>query len=88
MPRRLRCPGTTARNFHHHLNDRIVEVDDTPVLTFRKSGLSRVALARRFDVDDQVIRRMLNPRHGTATTRIHNVLPVLGCELVVESRAI
>ena len=56
------------------------------VLAFRKSGLSRVALARRFGVDDKVIRRMLDPRHGTATTRIHKALRVLGRELVVESR--
>ncbi|MDE0144769.1 MAG: hypothetical protein OXI53_05770 [Nitrospira sp.] len=57
------------------------------VLAFRKSGLSRVALARRFGVDDKVIRRMLDPRHGTATTRIYKALRVLGRELVVESRA-
>ena len=57
------------------------------VLAFRKSGLSRVALARRFGVDDKVIRRMLDPRHGTASTRIHKALRVLGRELVVESRA-
>lgn len=57
------------------------------VLAFRKSGLSRVALARRFGVDDKVIRRMLDPRHGTATTRIHKALRALGRELVVESRS-
>ena len=57
------------------------------VLAFRKSGLSRVALAQRFGVDDKVIRRMLDPRHGTTTTRIHKALRVLGRELIVESRA-
>lgn len=57
------------------------------VLAFRKSGLSRVVLARRFGVDDKVIRRMIDPHHGTATTRIHNALRVLGRELVVESPA-
>ena len=57
------------------------------VLAFRKSGLSRVALAQRFGVDDKVIRRMLDPRHGTTTTRIRKALRVLGRELIVESRA-
>lgn len=57
------------------------------VLAFRRSGLSRVALAQRFGVDDKVIRRMLDPHHGTATTRIHKALRVLGRELVVESRS-
>lgn len=75
MPGRLRCPGTTAHNFHQHLNDRIVEVDDAFVLAFRKSGLSRVAMARRFDVNDQVIRRLLAPRHGTTITPAESINP-------------
>ena len=32
----------------------------------RDSGLSRSALARRLGVDEKVVRRMLDPRHGTA----------------------
>ncbi len=57
------------------------------VLAFRESGLSHVAMARHFGVDDKVIRRMLDPRHGTASTRIHKALRVLGREPIVESRA-
>ena len=57
------------------------------VLAFRDSGLSRVAFARRLGVDDKVVRRMLDPRHATATNRLHNALRLLGRELVVESAA-
>lgn len=48
------------------------------VVAFRKSELFRVTLARRFGVDDKVIRLLLALRHGTSTTRIHNALRVLG----------
>ena len=54
------------------------------VLAFRASGLSRVALAQRLGLDEKSIRRMLDPHHGTAASRINKVLRVLGHELVVE----
>lgn len=57
------------------------------VLAFRETGLTRLALAERLGVDEKIVRRMLDPRHGTAASRIHKALRVLGCELVVETRA-
>ena len=54
-------------------------------LAFRDSGLSRLALARRLGVDEKVVRRMLDPRHGTSVSRIDDALRALGHELVVES---
>ena len=54
------------------------------VMTFRASGLSRVALARRLGVHDRVVRRMLDPRHGTSVSRINDALKVLGAEAVLE----
>lgn len=57
------------------------------VLALRESGLSRNAFARRLGVDEKVVRRMLDPRHHTATNRIHKALRVLGQELIAESHA-
>lgn len=56
-------------------------------LALRDSGLTRVALAERLGVNEKEIRRMLDPRHGTAIGRIDTALRALGQELVVESRA-
>ena len=55
-------------------------------LALRDSGLSRLAFARRLGVDEKVVRRMLDPRHHTATNRIHKALRSLGRELIVEFR--
>lgn len=56
-------------------------------IAFRESGLSRLAFARRLGVDEKVVRRMLDPRHGTAVSRIGDALRALGHELIVESAA-
>ena len=53
------------------------------VLAFRASGLSRVALAERLGVHDRVVRRMLDPRHGTSVSRINDALRLLGREAVL-----
>ncbi len=55
-------------------------------LAFRRSGLTRVALAGRLGIDEKSVRRMLDPRHGTAAGRIHNALRILGADLVIELR--
>ena len=54
------------------------------VLAFRESGLSRVNLAQRLGADEKSVRRMLDPRHKTAASRINRALRTLGRELVVE----
>lgn len=56
------------------------------VIALRDSGLSRSGLARRLGVDVKVVRRMLDPRHRTAASRIGAALHELGRELVVETR--
>ena len=56
------------------------------VLAFRDSGLTRTALAQRLGADEKSVRRMLDPRHRTASSRIHRALRILGSELVVEVR--
>ncbi len=53
-------------------------------LAFRASGLTRVALAKRLNVHDRVVRRMLDPRHGTSVSRINDALRVLGSEAILE----
>jgi antitoxin HicB len=52
-------------------------------LAFRDSGLSRSALARQLGVDEKVVRRMLDPRHGTSVSRINDALRLLGREAVL-----
>ena len=54
------------------------------VLAFRESGLSRVSLAQRLGADEKSVRRILDPRHRTAASRINRALRTLGRELVVE----
>ena len=53
-------------------------------LAFRASGLTRVELAKRLSVHDRVVRRMLDPRHGTSVNRINDALRVLGKQAVLE----
>ena len=55
-------------------------------LAFRRSGLSRAALAARLDIDEKSVQRMLDPRYGTATGRIHAALRALEADLVLELR--
>ena len=55
-------------------------------IAFNESGLTRVALAERLGTDEKSVRRMLDPRHGTAPSRINRALRALGSELVVEVR--
>ena len=57
------------------------------VLAFRESGLSRLAFARSLGVNEKVVRRMLDPHHGTAANRIYKALRILGRELIVETRS-
>ena len=53
-------------------------------IAFRASGLTRVELASRLGVHDRVVRRMLDPSHGTSANRINDALRVLGKQVVIE----
>ena len=53
-------------------------------IAFRESGLTRVELANRLGVHDRVVRRMLDPSHGTSVNRINDALRVLGQQVVIE----
>ena len=54
------------------------------VLAFRSSGLTEISLAERLGTDEKSVRRMLDPRHETAPSRINKALRILGSEIVVE----
>ncbi len=54
------------------------------VIAFRASDFTRVELARRLGVNDRVVRRMLDPHHGTSVNRINDALRVLGKQVVIE----
>ncbi len=53
-------------------------------IAFRASGITRVELASRLGVHDRVVRRMLDPHHGTSVNRINDALRVLGKQAVLE----
>ena len=82
-------PTASARRMgeHHVAVPPDMAAKAALVLAFRETGLTRLALAARLGVDDKVVRRMLDPRHRTAASRIHKALRALGRELVVETRA-
>ena len=55
-------------------------------LAFRRSGLSRAALADRLDIDEKSVQRMLDPRYETDAGRIHEALRALEADLVLQLR--
>lgn len=47
-------------------------------LEMRRTGITRVELARRLEVDEKEVRRMLDPYHATKADRLERALAVLG----------
>lgn len=47
-------------------------------LEMRRSGITRVELARRLRIDEKEARRMLDPHHATKAERLEWALAVLG----------
>lgn len=56
-------------------------------IAFRESGMTRVAFAESLGVDEKVVRRFLDPRHGTSPDRIAKALRALGRRVVLDVRA-
>jgi len=52
-------------------------------IAVRKVGVSNSGLARRLDVNEKEVRRMLDPRHPTKLPRIEAALKALGYHLTV-----
>ena len=57
------------------------------VIAFQESGLTRVAFARTLGVDEKVVGRMLDPRHGTSPDRIDKALRTLGRRIAIQVHA-
>jgi antitoxin HicB len=51
--------------------------------TWRETGISKMALARKLGIAEGEARRILNPRYGTEHDRLEAVLAVLGDRLVI-----
>ena len=51
--------------------------------TIRELGISQSELARRLEVGETVVRRMLNPNHDTRLEKIQAALEVLGKRVVM-----
>lgn len=56
-------------------------------IAFRESGLTRIAFAASLGVDEKVVRRLLDPRHGTSPDRIGKALRTLGHRMAIDVRA-
>ncbi len=52
-------------------------------LAMREGRITNTELARRLDVSETVVRRMLNPSHATKPEKIQAALAVLGKRIVV-----
>jgi antitoxin HicB len=52
-------------------------------LAIREAGISQSELARRLEVRETVVRRMLNPRHDTRLEKLQAALEVLGKRVVI-----
>jgi antitoxin HicB len=52
-------------------------------LAMREHGLRNTELAKRLGVSETVVRRMLDPKHGTKPDRIQAALAALGKRIVV-----
>lgn len=48
------------------------------VLEMRDAGITRVELARRLDIDEKEVRRMLDPHHPTKADRLEKALAIFG----------
>lgn len=53
-------------------------------LAWRKSGLSKVEIARRMGVGENEVRRILNPRHGTRLSAIEAAARAMGAHAKIE----
>jgi antitoxin HicB len=55
-------------------------------LAMRDQGVNNSELARRLDVNERVVRRMLDPEHATKAARIQAALTALGKQMTLEVR--
>jgi antitoxin HicB len=55
-------------------------------LAMREQGLNNSQLARRLNIHERVIRRMLDPQHATKMEKIQAALAALGKHMTVELR--
>ena len=53
----------------------------------REQGITNVALAVRLDLQENAVRRLLDPGHRSHITSVENALRAVGRSLVVEDRA-
>ena len=54
---------------------------------FRQAGIPKAELARRLDVGDNEVQRILDPRYGTKLDKLEAAARVLGVRLVVSTEA-
>ncbi|MEP7362955.1 MAG: type II toxin-antitoxin system HicB family antitoxin [Acidobacteriota bacterium] len=55
-------------------------------LAMREKGINNSELARRLDVHERVVRRMLDPEHATKAEKIQAALAALGKQMTLEVR--
>lgn len=55
-------------------------------LAMREQGVNNSEMARRLDVHERVVRRMLDPQHATKAQKTQASLAALGKQLTIEMR--
>jgi antitoxin HicB len=55
-------------------------------LAMKEEGISKSELARRMDIDEKDVRRMLDPRHLTKAPALERALALLGRRVVIGIR--
>ncbi|MBF0096346.1 MAG: type II toxin-antitoxin system HicB family antitoxin [Magnetococcales bacterium] len=58
----------------------------TLYLAMRQQSVSKTALAKRLNLDEKEIRRLLDPDHPSKLPRLENALATLGVQLLVAGR--
>lgn len=80
-------PASTAPGEHEVAVPPGIAAKAALAIAFRESNLTRVAFANALGVDEKVVRRLLDPRHGTSPDRIAKALRVLGRRVALDVRA-
>ena len=57
-------------------------------VAMRRTGISKVQLAKRLGVDEKEVRRLLDPHYGSKLPRIAKAISVLGQRLVIGVEAV
>jgi antitoxin HicB len=83
--RSIPAPSVPRRGQHPVYLPPLVAAKIALYQAMRKQGVSNMELARRLGLTEAVVRRLVDPDHGSRIEKIEIALRVLGRRLVVEA---